>query len=48
MKNTKTLQLVTKIIITESIYKSYLNNKQKAWVQRPSGLIKMGEEARML
>ena len=40
--------ILTKIIKTESIYKSYLNAKQTAWVQRPSGLIKLGEEARAL
>ncbi len=38
------LQLYTKIIKTENIYKSYQKYKQKAWVWRPSGLIKMGEE----
>ncbi len=48
MQSTQTLQLFTKIIKTESIYKSYQNAKQKAWVQRPRGLIKMGEEARAL
>ncbi len=48
MQKTQTLQLFKKIIQTESIYKSYWNVNQKSWVQRPSGLIKKGEEARAL
>ncbi len=45
MQNTQTFQLFTKIIKTESIYKSCSNVKLKAWDQRPSGLIQMAEEA---
>jgi hypothetical protein len=43
MQNAQTLQLFTNIIKTESIYKSYQNAKQKAWIQRLNGLIKKGE-----
>ncbi len=48
MQNTQALQLFARIIKTESIYKNYLNAKQKAWVQRPAGLLKMDEKAQAL
>jgi len=39
--NPQTLQLCTMLIKMESMFKSYSNAKlSKAWVQRPSGLIK--------
>ncbi len=40
MKNAQTLQLFTKKIKTECIYKSHWMPSWKAWVQRPSGIIK--------
>ncbi len=36
------------MIKTESIYKNYWNAKPKAWFQRPSGQIKIDEEAQAL
>ncbi len=48
MQNTQTLQLFTNIIKTESIYISFKNAQKEAWVQRPSGLIKMSKEVRVL
>ncbi len=44
----KTLKLFTVIIKTEGITKVIENAKQKAWIQKLCGLIKMGEEARAL
>jgi hypothetical protein len=44
MWNTQALQLFTKIIKIQSIYRSYWNAKQMAWILRPSGLIKMAKE----
>jgi hypothetical protein len=46
--NAQALQPFTKRIKTESIYKCYKNAEQRALVQRPSGLIKTGEEVRAL
>jgi hypothetical protein len=51
IQNKQTLQPFTKIIKIESVYvftKVIKNAKQKAWVQSPSSLIKMGEEAQVL
>ncbi len=48
IQNTQILQLLTKIIKAESVYKSYTNAKHQAWVQRPVDLINMGEEVRVL
>jgi hypothetical protein len=44
LQNTQTLQLFTKIIKKERIYKSFKNAK----LDRPSGLNKMREEAQAL
>ncbi len=45
----QTLQLFIKINKTESIFKSCLKMlSQKAWIERPSGLIKIRDEARAL
>jgi hypothetical protein len=41
-QNTQTLQLFTEIIKTEIIYQSNKMSSLKAWVKRPSGLIKTG------
>ncbi len=48
IQNTQTLQLFTRLIKQKVYTKVIKNAKQKAWVQRPSGLIKMGEEAQAL
>ncbi len=44
IQNTQTSQLFMKIIKTESIYEVFKIPSWKAWVQRPSGLIKSGRK----
>ncbi len=46
MQNTQTLQLFTKIIKDIKYFKKLLKCQAGRWVQRPSGLIKIGEKAR--
>ncbi len=48
IQNTQTLRLFTRLIKKKVYTKVIKNVKQKAWVQRPSGLIKTGEEAQAL
>jgi hypothetical protein len=48
MQNTQTLQLFARIFKQRVFTKIIKNAKQKDLVQRPSGQIKLGEEAEAL